>query len=216
MRKLVSIDYQEYVKYSQTIDDLRVQMSKFQQEINKLKKEIVFLKDSGENILVIVKDKDKPDIHEYKSNEKNVILSVVQENSNIRERYDELSRRIDNVENQKQMIILKYKEMENIYKDQVSKLEVYVDYLENRSVWGRLKNDIKKTNNINFISYNDQELLGVGTTKTIYSEEEIMKLESEALKVRKPRGWHFKQEFIDTEGNVYNKGKLQPHLKGTR
>jgi len=85
----------------------------------KLKNEIKFLKDKGENILVIVKNIDKPDIFEYKSNEKELMCEITIENSKIRERYDELSRKNDNIENQKQLIILKYREMENIYKNQI-------------------------------------------------------------------------------------------------
>jgi hypothetical protein len=30
-----------------------------------------------------------------------------------------------------------------------------------------------------------------------------------------PRGWKFMTEFVDKEGNVYHKGKLQPELFGT-
>jgi len=217
MKKLVSIDYDEYIKYTETIDRLRSDITKFQQEIIKLKKEITFLKDSGENILVIIKQHDKPDVHEYKTDEKNVLTDLVQENYRVRERYDELSRKIDNIENQKQLLILKYKEMDNIYKNQVSKLEEYVDYLENRSFWSRLKN-IKKNikNNSIFISYDETELLEAGPTKTIYSEEEVILLEEQAKKIKKPRGWHLKDEFVDEVGNVYHKGKLQPHLKGTK
>lgn len=33
--------------------------------------------------------------------------------------------------------------------------------------------------------------------------------------VKKPRGWHFRAEYIDSEGNVYHKGVEQPELKGT-
>jgi len=217
MRKLVSIEYSEYLKYTQTIDSLRGEISNYQKEIQKLRKEIEFLKDSGENILVIVKDNDKPDVHEYKTTEKNILTDLVSENYRVRERYDELSRRIDNVENQKQIIILKYKEMENIYKNQVAKLEEYVDFLENRSFCSRIKNVTKNIkNDSTFISFEEPELLEAGPTKTIYLEEEIKKLEEEAKKVKKPRGWHFKEEFVDSEGNVYHKGKLQPHLKGTR
>jgi hypothetical protein len=217
MKKLVSIEYEEYMKYSETIDNLRKQIGKYRQEIQKLNKEIDFLKDSGENILIIVKKDNEPDIHEYKSSEKDIILKLVQENSNVRFRYDELSRKIDNVENQKSIIILKYQEMETIYKGQVKQLEEYVDYLENRSFFSRLKN-IKKNikNNSIFISYDEPEMLESGPTKTIYSEEEVKLLEEQAKQVKKPRGWHFKEEFIDDEGNVYHKGKLQPHLKGTK
>ena len=31
----------------------------------------------------------------------------------------------------------------------------------------------------------------------------------------KPAGWHFMNEFVDKEGNVFHKGKEQPKLKGT-
>lgn len=217
MKKLISIDYDDYMYYIQTIDNLRQQISKFDIEIQKLHKEIEFLKDSGENILVIVKQQDKPDVHEYKTKEKNVLTDLVQENYRVREKYDELSRENDNIKNQNNIIILKYREMENIYKNRVIKLEEYINYLENRNFFNRLKN-VKKNikNNSVFISYNETDLLESGTIKTIYTEEEIRLLENEAKKVKKPRGWHFKEEYIDDKGNVYHKGKLQPHLKRTK
>lgn len=31
-----------------------------------------------------------------------------------------------------------------------------------------------------------------------------------------PRGWKFMAEFVDTDGNVYHKGELQPELFGTK
>ena len=31
----------------------------------------------------------------------------------------------------------------------------------------------------------------------------------------RPPGWHFMNEFVDTKGNVFHKGKEQPKLKGT-
>lgn len=33
--------------------------------------------------------------------------------------------------------------------------------------------------------------------------------------VKKPRGWHFRDVFVDSEGNVYHKGVEQTQLKGT-
>lgn len=33
--------------------------------------------------------------------------------------------------------------------------------------------------------------------------------------VPKPRGWHLKDEFVDSDGNVFYKGVEQPKLKGT-
>ena len=39
-----------------------------------------------------------------------------------------------------------------------------------------------------------------------------------SLKIKKtgrPPGWHFMNEFVDKDGNVFHKGKEQPDLKGT-
>jgi len=211
MRKMVTIEYSEYLKYSETIDQLRTQIQNNLTELNSLKKEIAFLKDQGENILVIIKDNNKPDVHEYKSDEKNIITQLVEENYRVRERYDELSRKIDNVENQKAMIIIKYNEMENQYKNEITKLEEYLDFLENRTLLSRLKNE-KKNINRNFTTINS--ILEIAEKSTeIYSDEEINKIEESVRHIKKPRGWHLKEEFIDSEGNVYHKGKIQPQLK---
>ena len=34
-------------------------------------------------------------------------------------------------------------------------------------------------------------------------------------KNKKPAGWHWMKEFVDSKGNVFHKGKEQPKLKGT-
>ena len=31
----------------------------------------------------------------------------------------------------------------------------------------------------------------------------------------RPAGWHFMNEYVDKDGNVFHKGKEQPELKGT-
>ena len=35
------------------------------------------------------------------------------------------------------------------------------------------------------------------------------------VKTGRPSGWHFMNEFVDQDGNVFHKGKEQPNLKGT-
>ena len=35
------------------------------------------------------------------------------------------------------------------------------------------------------------------------------------VKSGRPSGWHFMNEFVDADGNVFHKGKEQPKLKGT-
>lgn len=200
MKKMVTVDYDEYIKYSTTIDDLR----KHVEELNKfsisLQNEIKFLKDSGENILVIVKSTDKPDVHEYKSDEKNVILDLVTENQKVRERYDELSRKNDNLENQKAMILLKYQEMDNFYKNQIDKLNDRINSIEQRGILDRIVN--KKIEKI--------EIQKPSPLLLEPKKEEIIK------EVKKPRGWNLQPEFIDDEGNVYHRGVLQPQLKKSK
>ena len=34
-------------------------------------------------------------------------------------------------------------------------------------------------------------------------------------KTGRPPGWHFMNEYVDKDGNVFHKGKEQPELKGT-
>ena len=36
------------------------------------------------------------------------------------------------------------------------------------------------------------------------------------VKTGRPSGWHFMNEFVDKDGNVFHKGKEQPKLRGTR
>ena len=41
------------------------------------------------------------------------------------------------------------------------------------------------------------------------------KIAKERLSSGRPSGWHFMNEFVDKEGNVFHKGVEQPKLKGT-
>ena len=64
------------------------------------------------------------------------------------------------------------------------------------------------------------ENVGDDTTSTICSYCVIMAVglpkEKETYKpTGRPAGWHFMNEFVDKDGNVFHKGKEQPKLKGT-
>tara|TARA_R100001594_G_scaffold90515_1_gene124914 strand:+ start:174 stop:596 length:423 start_codon:yes stop_codon:yes gene_type:complete len=41
------------------------------------------------------------------------------------------------------------------------------------------------------------------------------KVAKERVSSGRPSGWHFMNEFVDKEGNVFHKGVEQPKLKGT-
>ncbi len=54
------------------------------------------------------------------------------------------------------------------------------------------------------------------TCYNFLSDSEKEQLNSKSAKIiKKPVGWHFMKEYVDSEGNVYHKGKEQPDLKGT-
>ena len=47
------------------------------------------------------------------------------------------------------------------------------------------------------------------------SLEEMMPSLRKKVSTGRPPGWHFMNEFVDKDGNVFHKGKEQPELKGT-
>jgi len=47
------------------------------------------------------------------------------------------------------------------------------------------------------------------------SLEEMMPSLKKKASSGRPPGWHFMNEFVDKDGNVFHKGKEQPDLKGT-
>tara|TARA_B100000287_G_scaffold11221_1_gene11351 strand:- start:949 stop:1395 length:447 start_codon:yes stop_codon:yes gene_type:complete len=40
-------------------------------------------------------------------------------------------------------------------------------------------------------------------------------IKKQKVSTGRPAGWHFMNEFVDKDGNVFHKGKEQPDLKGT-
>ena len=47
------------------------------------------------------------------------------------------------------------------------------------------------------------------------SLEEMMPSLRKKVTTGRPPGWHFMNEFVDKDGNVFHKGKEMPKLKGT-
>ena len=47
------------------------------------------------------------------------------------------------------------------------------------------------------------------------SLEEMMPSLRKKKSTGRPAGWHWMNEFVDKDGNVFHKGKEQPELKGT-
>ena len=62
--------------------------------------------------------------------------------------------------------------------------------------------------------------VGAITCGTCAVKIDLIKFPHTAIKKQKvssgrPAGWHFMNEFVDKDGNVFHKGKEQPDLKGT-
>ena len=77
---------------------------------------------------------------------------------------------------------------------------------------------LRTEGNIVYVKYQGVSYRIDGLSKTVIDE---VKTESKyeyivsKNEVKKPRGWHFRDVFVDVEGNVYHKGVEQPDLKGT-
>ena len=65
-----------------------------------------------------------------------------------------------------------------------------------------------------------EETTGAITCSNCVIKIDLIKFPETAIKMQKkssgrPPGWHFMNEFVDKDGNVFHKGKEQPELKGT-
>ena len=60
-------------------------------------------------------------------------------------------------------------------------------------------------------------ICGRCTQKLVEPPQMILKerQEEKEKRLKRPRGWQFMKEFVDSEGNVFYRGKEQPKLKGT-
>ena len=197
MNKTITIDFYELEKYSKQIEYQRNTIENLNKQIYNLQQEIEFLKEGGDEILVIIKHENKPDYHEYKTKEKSIITDLIQENNNIRNKNEDLINKINNLENNIINMNIAIEQLKNLYEKEIFKYNNQIKEIENRNLLNRIFN--KKINKI------DDYLV-------LKPVEDKPKL----IESKKPRGWHLMNEFVDSEGNVYFKGVLQPNLKGTR
>ena len=84
-------------------------------------------------------------------------------------------------------------------------------------------NILKIETNTVYVEYEGVQYWIEGRNKTVIDEkieddidDTLEKIEDSSFKeIKRPRGWQFRAIFVDSERNVYNKGVLQPELKGT-
>jgi hypothetical protein len=66
----------------------------------------------------------------------------------------------------------------------------------------------------NIVSFTCGMCTQIKSLKNMPLEEMMPSLKKKKTSGR-PAGWHFMNEFVDKDGNVFHKGKEQPELKGT-
>ena len=64
------------------------------------------------------------------------------------------------------------------------------------------------------VSFTCSKCTQLKSLKNMPLEEMIPSLKKKKSTGRPP-GWHFMNEYVDKDGNVFHKGKEQPELKGT-
>jgi hypothetical protein len=145
MQKTYTISEEEYNKMFTIRDDYRKENVLLTKRINELENKLAFIESSAEDVLVIVKDKDKEDRYEFKSKEKDIIRDLIKVNSELREKNEELVNTIkilnQNIENK----YLENKNLEEIVEKQVNINDSLVD--ENK----RKKNEYNLLKNRCFI-----------------------------------------------------------------
>ena len=59
------------------------------------------------------------------------------------------------------------------------------------------------------------EAVSVIGSRAVLGMVGMPKEKPQKLSTGRPAGWHFMNEFVDKDGNVFHRGKEQPKLKGT-
>ena len=85
----------------------------------------------------------------------------------------------------------------------------YQSYLENGQMYMACKDGCGTYEKV------DEETIAVRCWKCVTAFVGFPKEKASYKPTGRPAGWHFMNEFVDVDGNVFHKGKEQPKLKGT-
>ena len=85
----------------------------------------------------------------------------------------------------------------------------YHSYLENGQMFMACKDNCGTYEKV------DEETIAVRCWKCVTAFVGFPKEKASYKPTGRPAGWHFMNEFVDADGNVFHKGKEQPKLKGT-
>ena len=85
----------------------------------------------------------------------------------------------------------------------------YHSYLENGQMYMACKDGCGTYEKV------DEETIAVRCWKCVTAFVGFPKEKASYKPTGRPAGWHFMNEYVDADGNVFHKGKEQPKLKGT-
>ena len=85
----------------------------------------------------------------------------------------------------------------------------YHSYLENGQMYMACKDNCGTYEKV------DEETIAVRCWKCVTAFVGFPKEKASYKPTGRPAGWHFMNEFVDADGNVFHKGKEMPKLKGT-
>lgn len=132
----VTIDYSEVLKYQKEIENLQKDKKGLQKQILELLEEIKFLKNSGDDILVIIKNGDNTIRYEFIEKEKKSITDIITTANELINKNEQLKTDYYNIKSHEE--VLKIELTEEIKEN--DKLRNELKKIESRGFWARVKN----------------------------------------------------------------------------
>jgi len=133
----------EYNKLLYDKDLLRKQLKEQNQTIKELEEKIEYMKTEKEDVLVIVKDKEKADEYVIKTKEKEVLKELIIMNKDLVEKNEEYVRQLYNINDNLKSSLRKIEELEAIclkQSDKIDECKENIEYLEKRKLIERILN----------------------------------------------------------------------------
>lgn len=143
MEKQFTFSGDEYNKILQDKDDMRKHIKELNSTIRELEERIEYMKTEKEDVLVVVKDKEKHDEYVLKTKEKEVLKELIKMNKELIEKNEENIRQLYNINDMLTDSQRKTKELEDLCLSQsevISKKDEYIEYLKNRGFIDRILN----------------------------------------------------------------------------
>jgi hypothetical protein len=139
MRRIMTIEYEEYMQLVEIRDTVQQEIKELKRTIFQQANEIKFLKNMGENVLVIKEDK-QGQIYEFRSPEKDALLELVNTYNQLQTKHENLIQEIGTLQTQIQKQQYFYREQIENNLDQIESYQVELETLKKRKLWARIWN----------------------------------------------------------------------------